>query len=127
MQNFLAVVFFFASIGDGFTTVFGTFSLLERSEQALAVALIVSIVVYGFLVGTSWIFHRVGEGFIFVLMLPFWAIALGYDMYTSFKGTIHFLFGGRYTDEQLVLVLIITALISSSPILFSLLIDRDRR
>jgi hypothetical protein len=114
----LIIVFGIASLWDAFTTVYGTWSVLGRGWPQVIVSILVAIVVLAFLVNSArvWKGKDSPQSAIWAVL---WFVAVGYDLYTSFLGNRDFLLSGVASDEQMIVLVGLTVLVSGSPILSS--------
>ena len=123
MKGLLIVVFGFAALWDSFTTVFGTVEILGEQGLQVTASVIFAAIIAGFLLSTAYIFHK--GGLVGQILIVFWFIALGYDLFTSYTGNLLFIMGGKVSDVQTIVLIGMTILVSSSPILISLILDDD--
>jgi hypothetical protein len=115
----LVFIFAIASIWDGFTTVVGTHSILGQTQGQIPVSVMFSLVILGFMIGTSFI--RDFKGAIGGAMKIAWWIALCYDLGTSYYGNRRFIIQGDLNLQQNLILIGITLLVTASPIFLSLI------
>jgi hypothetical protein len=82
-----------------------------------------ALVITGFLFATKTIWEISKNNAIAPMLKLLWFIAFFYDVYTSFYGNQAFIFSGNINDEQMMILVAMTALVSGSPIVYSYLID----
>ena len=82
-----------------------------------------ALVVTGFLFATKTIWETSKNNAIAPILRLLWLLALFIDVYTSFYGNQEFIFFGKINDEQMMILIAMTALVSGSPIIYSYLID----
>ena len=123
------VIFFFglASLWDGFTTFHGTANILANNNNVepniiIIISSVFAIIILGFMWSTVYIWEM--DGFSRLLFIVFWFVAVGYDLYTSYIGNLEFIMRGQVNDQQFIVLVGITLLISGSPIFVSLLSDQ---
>jgi hypothetical protein len=112
------VVLAFASVWDVFTTVYGTIAVLGDGPFQIIAALLFAGLVLGFVLNTGRVF-RWGGGLVGGLVKFFWFIALFYDLYTSWIANAELLVGGSGDAAEIVILIGLTVLVVSSPILLS--------
>lgn len=110
---------------DAFTTFYGSYILLSIANENPIKPILLSIlfmsVILGFLLATPSIWGE-KRGFIIDWLLRFfWIIAFLYDLYTSYHGNQNFIFSNTIASSQQIMLIGITILISSTPIVFSYL------
>jgi len=122
----------FAGLWDGFTTFYGlteimgvsdVMELKSREITKIIASACFALVITGFLFGTKTIWETSKNNAIAPILKLLWFIAFFYDVYTSFYGNQEFIFSGRSNDEQMMMLIGMTILVSGSPIIYSYLID----
>ena len=117
------IMVFSLSIGsmwDGFTTLIGTNDILNGIIPSITF----TILIFGFMVATSFIFRS--SGLLGFFLKIFWITALMYDLYTSYLGNIKYIIANStMNDEQLLLIIVFTLLATASPMLIGLVYNSD--
>jgi hypothetical protein len=132
--------FFIAALWDGITTVLGVATVIEaQGVTGYALAGVGGLVVFAFGIGTKTIFSE--GGFIYIVLRILWILSLLFDLYTSFLGNARYLIMQENIREsigtrmgidtisnsldgtQLISVLVLTILVSSSPMVISFLYE----
>lgn len=108
---------------DGFTTFYGTSQVMGANETQVIASAVFALIIGGFLFGTKVIWESPTNTFLALLLRSFWLIALGYDLYTSYLGNRDFILGGNVSEDQMVILIGMTILVSGAPIIFSYLVD----
>ena len=122
MASFLMVVFALISLYDGFTTIIGTANIMN---DQMIISVVFAIAILSLVGSTAFIWSKsvLTEDLFLGTFLKFlWFIAMGYDIYTSYQGNLNVLIGGYVNDEQLVILIGLTILVSASPVIFSYLL-----
>jgi hypothetical protein len=121
-----------AGLWDGFTTFYGLSEIMgvsdvlgmnSRDMTKLVASAFFALIVTGFLFGTKTIWESSKHNSIAPILKLLWFIAFFYDVYTSFYGNQEFIFRGNINDEQMMMLIGMTVLVSGSPIIYSYLID----
>lgn len=73
--------------------------------------------------GTKFIWEASASSFMSFILRFLWLVALSYDLYTSYHGKQHFILGGNVNNDQMVMIIGMTILVSGAPIIFSYLVD----
>lgn len=120
MKKILVLVLGLASFWDGFTTVYGTINTIGMGIFQLIAGLIFGALILCCLLFTERII-RWESNFTGAILRFFWFIALCYDLYTSWLGNRDFIIGYNPSDKKTVVLIGLTALVSGSPIILSLL------
>lgn len=111
-------IFGLASLWDGCTTVYGTVRALgEVSFFSIFSAFIVAAIVLVMLFYTKTIIFAANQA----KHLPFklmWLACFAYDIYTSFLGNQDLILG-QSTEQSLIVLIGMTILVSSSPVMVS--------
>ena len=135
-MEFMIFCFVVASIWDGITTAFGVASIVGANDPlGYAMCAAAGLVVLGFSVGTKTIWTR--SEVVFVFMRILWVAAVAFDFYTSFIGNAKYIIlrnvteagkglTDQLTQEQLWIVLFLTALVSGAPIFVSYLTTNNQ-
>lgn len=120
----LLIILGLAGLWDGFTTFYGSYSLLGGGGMSVIISMIFAVIITAFLFTTSFIWSRELQGeFIGDLLKGFWFIAFAFDVFTSFVGNKDILLSNVVElDESMIMLVGITALVSGSPIIFSYII-----
>jgi len=107
---------------DTFTTLIGTIQTLGGEARVAIAGIIAAVVVTTVLVRTRHIIalHDDLPGFVW---RAFWFVCLGFDIYTGWLGNRDFVYTKELDASTATVLLLLTLVISASPILFSL---RDR-
>ena len=122
----------FAGLWDGFTTFYGLSEIMGVSDvmelKSIEMTKIIAsacfaLVITGFLFATKTIWEISKHNAIAPILRFLWFIAFSYDVYTSFYGNQAFIFSGNINDEQIIMLVGMTVLVSASPIVYSYLID----
>ena len=131
MQGIL-IVTGLAGLWDGFTTFYGlseimgvsdVMELKSREMTKIIASACFALVITGFLFATKTIWETSKSNAIAPMLKVLWFIAFFYDVYTSFYGNQEFIFSGKINDEQMLMLIGMTTLVSGSPIIYSYLID----
>lgn len=121
-----------AGLWDGFTTFYGlseimgvsdVMGLRSREMTKIIASACFALVITGFLFATKTIWEISKNNAIAPMLKLLWFIAFFYDVYTSFYGNQAFIFSGNINDEQMMMLVGMTVLVSASPIVYSYLID----
>jgi hypothetical protein len=143
MKSFMIFTFGIGALWDGFTTMIGIAAILKaQSLPEIAMCFVGGLMVAGFGLGTKFIFAN--KGFVYGFIQFLWLLCIGFDFYTSFAGNAQYLvlrtgstnvfdfsnfnlnFGSLFSTlelGQVAVLLVLTILISSSPILISYLVE----
>jgi hypothetical protein len=108
---------------DGFTTFYGTSQVMGNDGTQIIASAVFAVIIGGFLFGTKVIWESASNAFLSLLLRSLWVIALGYDLYTSYLGNKDFILGGNVNDDQMIILVGMTILVSGAPIIFSYLVD----
>lgn len=119
----LMVVLAIASLWDAFMTIYGTITILGNGPLQIAASLLFSALVFTILLNTKRIMMALG-GFMGGMAKFFWFIAIGYDFFTSWVGNSQLIVGDRRNAAQTLILIGLTLLVVSSPILLSELWER---
>jgi hypothetical protein len=114
----LLVVLAVASLWDAFMTIYGTITILGNGPLQIAASLLFSALVLTLLLNTKRIMMVLG-GFMGSMAKFFWFIAIGYDFFTSWVGNSQLIVGDRRNAAQTLILVGLTLLVVSSPILLS--------
>ena len=121
-----------AGLWDGFTTFYGVSEIMgvsdvmelrSRDMTKIIASACFALVITGFLFATKTIWEISNNNAIAPMLKLLWFIAFFYDLYTSFYGNQAFIFSGNINDEQMMMLIGITILVSASPIVYSYLLD----
>lgn len=131
----IALIIGLAALWDGFTTLFGIdeilgiFSADPVNPVKATFAVVVSLVVFGFMIATHWIWTFTADDLITLLLKLAWFLCFMIDLYTSVRGNIYYVFDGNVnTATEHFALIIVTFLITTSTILMSrLLLAKDSR
>ncbi len=125
----LAFVIGLGALWDGFTTFVGIVQIFNISGLhgvdmvQLVFAVVVSIVILGFLISTHIIWTFEQDDLISLILKAAWVVCLVLDFYTAYIGNKAYVFGGRLeTPAHSFGLLIITLLITISSVLLSRII-----
>jgi len=124
MRGFLLICLGITGLWDGFTTLYGTLAILGADTAQMFISVVMAVVIMGLLFSTRSIMKTDPVSLLGVLLRLLWLTAVSYDLYTSYIGNEEFIIQGIANDQQAVVLLGITILVSGSPIMFSLLQDR---
>ncbi len=135
MPLIVALIIGLGALWDGFTTLFGIdevlmiFSADPVNPIKAAFAVIVSLVVFGFMIATHWIWTFTSEDLITLLLKIAWFLCFAIDLYTSVRGNSYYVFDNKVdTGAEQFALIIVTFLITTSTILMSrLLLAKDSR
>jgi hypothetical protein len=119
----LLVVLAVAALWDAFMTIYGTVTILGSGPLQIAASLLFSALVLTLLLNTRRIMRSL-SGFMGSMAKFFWFIAIGYDFFTSWVGNSRLIVGDRRNAAQTLILIGLTLLIVSSPILLSELWER---
>jgi hypothetical protein len=119
----LLVVLAVAALWDAFMTIYGTVTILGSGPLQIAASLLFSALVLTLLLNTRRIMRSL-SGFMGSMAKFFWFIAIGYDFFTSWIGNSKLIVGGSRNAAQTVILIGLTLLVVSSPILLSELWER---
>ncbi|MGA9996792.1 MAG: hypothetical protein WBP93_15340 [Pyrinomonadaceae bacterium] len=123
MDKVLVIVLIFASIWDGFTTIYGTLQILGTEWVSIIAALLFGALILSFLLNTrrimSWESDFTG-GFLKL----FWVISISYDLFTAWTGNQTFIIGETTEPKKIILLAGLTLMISGSPVVLSLLWEK---
>ena len=119
-------VFFLIGLGlsglwDGFTTFYGTTTILGKSPTQIAASIAFALTISGFLFGTKYVWKYNEEELLVYVLRAMWIVSFGYSLFTSFVGNRDIILGTSSTPEQFAILLGMTLLTSGSPIIFSFL------
>src|SRR5262245_8715206 len=123
MRGALVILLIIGTAWDAFTTVYGTIQVLGASGPTFMASLLCGVLVSAALLSTQRILHwkdDVAGGFLRI----FWFVSICYDLYTSWIGNKRFIIGADLDAEKTVVLLMLTLIISGSPIVFSLIGDK---
>lgn len=116
----LLVILGITGLWDGFTTFYGSHSMLGDTGVSIIMSIIFAVIITAFLFTTSFIWSReIEDEFIGILLRGFWLIAFGYDIFTSFIGNKDIILPEAGSFSQLAMLVGITIMVSGSPIIFS--------
>jgi hypothetical protein len=119
----LLVVLAVASVWDVFMTIYGTVTILGSGPLQIAASLLFSALVLTLLLNTKRIMRSL-SGLMGGLTKFFWFIAIVYDFFTSWVGNSQLIIGNERNAGQTVILIGLTLLVVSSPILLSELWER---
>jgi apolipoprotein N-acyltransferase len=119
----LLVVLAVASLWDAFMTIYGTVTILGNGPLQIAAALLFSALVLTLLLNTKRIMRSL-SGLMGNMAKFFWFIAIFYDFFTSWVGNSQLIIVGERNAAQTVILIGLTLLVVSSPILLSELWER---
>lgn len=121
------------ALWDGLTTFFGLTQVFgiggNGTAAQLTFAVVVSMVVMGFMIATHLIWSFDGDDVVSQILKWAWGLSLVIDLYTSYEGNKQFVFNNRIegVTGQLGL-LAVTLLITVSTMLLSrLILSKDAR
>lgn len=118
MKIFLVIVLVIATIWDAFTTAFGTILILGDGPIQIGASLLFSALIFSFVLNTRRVM-KWKRGVVGGVAKFFWAIALGYDLYTSWVGNSALIVRGSGTAAETAILIGLTLLVTASPILLS--------
>ena len=131
-MQILLIITGIAGLWDGFTTFYGITEIMNvsnvmafnsREMTKIIASAFFAVVITGFLFATKTIWENSRHHAIAPMLRLLWFIAFFYDVYTSFYGNQEFIFHGNINDEQIMMLIGMTALVSGSPVIFSYLVD----
>lgn len=123
MKLFLFIVLTIASIWDTFTTVYATLDILGTGILQIIAALLFAALIMSFILNTRRIMQW-RSGFVGGIVKLFWFVALGCDFYTTWVGNANLLTRGQGDAAELIILTGLTLLVTSSPLLLSVLWER---
>jgi hypothetical protein len=123
MRLFLFIVLTLASIWDVFTTVYATLTILGTGIVQIIAALLFAALIMSFILNTRRIMQW-RSGFVGGIVKVFWFVALACDFYTAWVANVDLLTRGQESTAELIIVIGLTLLVTSSPILLSVLWER---
>jgi hypothetical protein len=127
MQIALLVILAIASAWAAVAATLGSIVILGTGAIPVIAALLFTALVFAFLLTTRWVLQWQGS-FAGILLKFFWFVALGYGFYTTWVGNRNLIVGvGRPTTAQAFLLIGLTLLLISSPIVLSWLWARRRQ
>lgn len=115
----LSVILAIASVWAAVAAALGSIAILGTGAIPIIAALLFTALVFAFLLATRRIAQWQGS-FPDVLLKFFWFVALGYGLYTTWVGNRNLIVGaGRPTAAQAFILIGLTLLLVSSPIVLS--------
>jgi hypothetical protein len=123
MDILLLAILAIGTLWNAFTTVYGAMSILGDGFLQIIASLLFSALVLGFVLNTTRIIRSRG-GFLGGLLTFFWFISVCYNFYTSWIGNRTLLGGDQGGGAETIILIGLTLLGASSPILLSALWDR---
>jgi len=118
-MNILLIVTGLTGLWDGFTTFYGVSQIMGTTKEATIASAFFAFIIAGFLFGTKTIWDIAGNNLLSIILKLLWFIALSYDIYTSFYGNKTFILNGQGSEEQMIILIGMTLLVSGSPIIYS--------
>lgn len=122
-MQILLIITGLTGLWDGFTTFYGISEIMGTKNEEIIASAFFALVIAGFLFGTKTIWETSKSHAIAPMLKLLWFIAFFYDVYTSFYGNREFILHGHVNDEQMIMLIGMTILVSGSPIIYSYLID----
>jgi hypothetical protein len=119
----LLVVLAVASLWDAFMTIYGTVTILGSGPLQIAASLLFCALVLTLLLNTKRIMRSL-SGLMGNMTKFFWFVAIVYDFFTSWVGNSQLIIGDKRNAGQTVILIGLTLLVVSSPILLSELWER---
>lgn len=138
MKGFMILCFGVGALWDGLTTALGLAVIIQADDElGYAMCFVGGIIVLGFGIGTKLIFES--GGFVYLIMKVLWLIAIIFDFYTAFIGNAQYIIlkvrlldisrataslanvTHSINSAQFVVLIVLTVLVSASPILISYL------
>jgi len=113
MATLIKLLIGFGSLWDGFTTVFVTHRILGPGRIQLFASMALAFVVLGLLFSTEKILAAQGRAKLVVRGC--WALALIYDLYTSYVGNSEIILGGDVRGARFLLLIVLTLLTTGLP------------
>jgi hypothetical protein len=123
MEILLLAILAIGTLWNAFSTVYGAMSILGDGLLQVIASLLFSALVLGFVLNTTKII-RTRSGFIGGLLTFFWFISVCYNFYTSWIGNRRLLGGEGGSGAETVILIGLTLLGASAPILLSALWGR---
>jgi hypothetical protein len=131
----VALIVSLGALWDGFTTFRGVADLFELVTVSnvnpfqFSFALVVTMVVFGFVIATHLIWSFTSDDIVTLLLKFAWVICFMVDLYTSLVGTRYYVFNDNIdTPTKAMGLLLVTFLVSASSVLLSrLLLAKDIR
>src|SRR5258706_7668009 len=134
MRSLMLLCFGIGAIWDGITTMLGIATVLAaKSELDYALCFVGGLLILGFSLGTTTIFNE--RGVAYMLMRVLWGMAILFDVYTAFMGNAQYIVvkssGGSpllqgLEFRQIVVLMVMTILVSSSPVFISYLMEKQK-
>ncbi|SRR5258708_8443853 len=136
MRGIMIMCFGVGAIWDGITTMLGIATILNaRTELDYGLCFVGGLVILGFSLSTKTIFSE--NNLAFIAMRFLWAAAILFDVYTAFTGNTQYVILKTQTFNmallqtlemrQMLVLLVMTLLVSGSPIFISFLVDTPKR
>jgi len=136
MRQLMLFCFGVGALWDGITTMLGIATILHaQNELDLALCFVGGLVIMGFSLGTHTIFSE--DGFVFFAMRFLWGAAILFDIYTAFTGNAQYIVlkaqdlsavtMQHLEPRQLIVVLVLTIMVSGSPIFISYMVEKPKR
>jgi hypothetical protein len=122
-MQILLIITGLTGLWDGFTTFYGISGIMGTKGVGIIASAFFALVIAGFLFGTKTIWDNSRNNPIAPILKFLWFVAFLYDIYTSFYGNKEFILNGYVNDEQMIMLIGMTILVSGSPIIYSYLID----
>ena len=115
MRGALLFLFGCGALWDVTTTIYGTWSIFDgKNIFALIASVVFGLVVLALLASTLWIWQK--EGIFGTGFKIAWIVAILIDLWTSWNGNRELLFQDEVEGAQFLLLLVLTAFMSLSPI-----------
>ena len=106
----------FVTLWDTIATAYGTYKILGEGPAQLIFSIFFAVIIAVHLMRAFPVLKNPSEEFYPVGLKVFWFLALFYDLFTSFKGNIEFIFNNSLSVEKIILAIGLTLFVSSSPI-----------
>jgi len=121
---YILALFFFLliTLWDTFTTAYGIGSVLGWGPVQVFIAIIFTLIIDVFVLGTFRIVKSRSDSFFKYVLYFLWAIAVIYDVYSSYLGNAEFIIKVDQGLPQIFMLIGLTIFVASSPIIVSYLV-----
>ena len=126
LHNILLLAAGIASFWDGFTTVFGTATILDGGVAAGIAGLLFGLLIMSLMLNSKRVIETSTDSFEGMLFRVLWFIAVFYDLYTSWLGNQEFILGQDASGSRIAVLIGLTLLVSGSPVLVSFLWNKKQ-
>lgn len=117
-MRFLIFIFGIIALYDGFTTFIGTADIMDDS---IIISVVFAVIILAIVGSTAFIWsdNAIEEEFLRIFLRFLWFVAIIYDLFTSYVGNLEVLMDGDVSGGQTFILLGLTLLVSSAPVIFS--------